>query len=174
MNLILAFGDSLTYGYGVEDEFSYPRLIEKKTGLKVINAGVDGEHTFEGLERLSLFLEETPDLVILCHGANDMYDRRSIEEIKANVLAMVKLIQKETSNILLVGVPNFRILSNDIHSLYNEIASETGVLLEENLLRNILTNNFTRTDYIHPNIEGYEIMADSFIETLNLGSQEAI
>ncbi len=166
--MILAFGDSLTYGLGLEDDSSYPNQIEKKTGLQVINAGVNRELSSEGLNRLPLFLKDKPDLVILCHGVNDLYDRRSEVEIKANILAMVQLIEESGAEILLVGVPNFRILSNDIHPLYNEIASQSNVLFEDNLLRTILSNNLTKTDYIHPNAYGYEIMADTFIDMLEI------
>ena len=165
---ILAFGDGRTSGHGSELEFSYPKQIEKKTGLKVINAGVTTELSSEGLIRLPSFLKDKPDLVILCHGGRDIYNRRSMKELKNNLLAMVKLIQESGSKILLVGVPNFRILSNDTHTLYNEIAEETGVLFEENVLRNVLSSNFLRIDYVHPNIEGYEMMADAFIEILEL------
>ncbi|MFT5659733.1 MAG: acyl-CoA thioesterase-1 [Sulfurimonas sp.] len=166
--LILAFGDSTTFGYGAKCESSYPRQIEKKTGLKVINAGVTGEASSQGLKRLPSSLQENPDLVILCHGTHDLYNRRSTTELKDNLLAMIKLIQENGAKILLVGIPNFGLLSNDIHSLYNEVAAETGVLFEENILRNILTSNLLKTDYIHPNAAGYEMMADAFIEILQL------
>lgn len=166
--LILAFGDSVTFGYGAKCESSYPRQIEKKTGLKVINAGVTGESSSQGLLRLPSLLLENLDIVILCHGTHDLYNRRSPEKLKANLLAMIKLIQENGAKILLVGVSNFGLLSNDIHSLYNEVADKSGVLLEDNILRNILTSNLLKTDYIHPNADGYEMMADSFIDILEL------
>ncbi len=166
--VILAFGDSITYGFGAENKLSYPRQIANKTGLKVINAGVNGELSSEGLLRLPLFLKDKPSLVILCHGANDIYNRRNTTEIKDNLLAMIKLIEQSASNILLVGIPDFSILSKDTHFIYNEIAKEKNLLFEENILRNILSNNLTKTDYIHPNADGYEMMADAFIEILNV------
>lgn len=166
--LILAFGDSTTFGYGSAYEFSYPRQIEKKTGLKVINAGVTGEASSQGLKRLPLSLQENPDLVILCHGTHDLYNKGSISKLKENILVMIKLIQENGAKILLVGIPNFSLLSNDIHVLYNEVAAKTGVLFEENILRNILTSNLLKTDYIHPNADGYEMMADAFIDILSL------
>lgn len=165
---ILAFGDSVCFGYGSKCEFSFPRQIEKKTGLRVLNAGLTGEASSQGLLRLPLFLEDNPDIVILCHGTHDLYNRRSAEQLKNNLLSMLTLIKENGAKALLVGVPNFGLLSNDIHVLYSEIAQETGVLLEENILRNILTSNLLKTDYIHPNADGYEMMADSFIEILDL------
>ena len=63
-SVIIAFGDSLTHGFGVEHEFSYPKWIQKKRGLEVINAGVNGELSSEGLLRLPMLLKHKPDLVI--------------------------------------------------------------------------------------------------------------
>lgn len=169
-SLILAFGDTITSGQGVESEFSYPKQIEKKTGLKIINAGVTNELSSEGVLRLPSLLKDKPDLVILCHGSKDIYSRLSTAKLKENLLKMIKLIEQSGSKVLLVGVPNYSILSNNTHSLYDEISKETGVLFEENVLRNIASSNFLKIDYIHPNAEGYEMMADAFIEILDLQS----
>ena len=168
MSVILAFGDSITYGFGTEHDSSYPRQIERKTGLKVVNAGANGEESSAGLLRLPSYLKSKPEYVILCHGANDIYNRRSAQTLKSNLHAMIQLIKKSGAKILLVGVPNFGLLSNDIHVLYDELAEECDLLFEGDLLRNILTSNLLKVDYIHPNKDGYEIMANTFIEMLKL------
>ncbi|MDO9267202.1 MAG: GDSL-type esterase/lipase family protein, partial [Sulfurimonas sp.] len=104
---ILAFGDSITYGYGVMQKDSYPSQLQKKTGLRVINAGISGEESLEGLQRLSTLLVNKPDLVILCHGGNDILRKRSDEKLKTNLIEMINLIKKSGAKVLLVGVPNF-------------------------------------------------------------------
>ena len=167
-SVILAFGDSLTYGFGADYNSSYPRFIESKTTLKVINAGVNGELTSEGLARLPKFLAHKPDLVILCHGGNDILNKRSEEELKANLLAMIKLVRESGAKVLLVGVPDFSLFSFDTHDVYEEVVEETGVMFEDEILTYIETKRALKSDYVHPNAKGYELMADAFIEILNL------
>ena len=168
MGLIIAFGDNITYGIGTDTTSSYPKQIENKTGLKIINAGVEGEFSSEGLIRLPSILENKPELVILCHGANDIYYKHDISQLKNNLLEMIELIQQSGSKVLLVGVSNFALLSKDIHKLYDEVAEEGAVLFEDNILRIVFSSNLLKTDYRHPNTKGYERMADAFIEILQL------
>jgi len=167
-SVILAFGDSITYGYGAEYEFSYPKQIEKKTALKVINAGINGELSSEGLIRLPKLLENKPDLVILCHGGNDILQKLPSQELKNNLLAMIKLIKQSGAEVLLVGVPNFNVLSFTTQDIYSEVAEETNVLFEDKVLTYIELHRALKSDYVHPNGKGYEMMADTFIELLKL------
>ena len=167
-SVILAFGDSLTNGFGVSSEFSYPSQMQKKTGLKVINAGINGEISSEGLLRLPMLLKHKPDLVILCHGGNDILNKLSSKELKKNLLAMVKLIQQSGAEVLLVGVPDFSLFSFDTHELYGEVADESDVLFEDEILSHIELNRALKSDYVHPNEKGYEMMADAFIKILKI------
>ena len=167
-SVILAFGDSLTNGFGAGYEFSYPKYMEKKTGLKVINAGIDGEFSSEGLSRLPELLEHKPDLVILCHGGNDILNKLSSQELKQNLLAMINLIKDSGSQVLLVGVPDFSLFSFETHAIYYEVADEMDLLLEDEVLTKIELTRSLKSDYVHPNEKGYEMMADTFIEVLKL------
>ncbi|MCF6331087.1 MAG: GDSL-type esterase/lipase family protein [Sulfurimonas sp.] len=164
--VILAYGDSLTYGFGVKKEFSYPSVLAKKSGLKVINAGVSGEVSIEGLKRLSKFLEKNPDLVILCHGGNDILKKYSKEQLKNNLIAMINLIKQSGAEVLLVGVVNLSFTEIKVLALYDEIAQETGVMYENKILPIVMQGRAYKSDYIHPNKIGYEMMADAFIEIL--------
>ena len=83
--IILAFGDSLTYGTGAKPDQSYPAQLEGLIKRKIINAGVPGEISSKGLLRLPHLLEShQPDLVILCHGANDILRKMNLEITKSN------------------------------------------------------------------------------------------
>lgn len=166
---ILAFGDSLTYGFGANPEFSYPKQLERKTALKVINAGINGEITQEGLMRLPSLLElHKPGLVILCHGGNDILQKRSTLELKNNLLSMIQIIQEKDIQILFVGVPEFSLFGFTTHEVYEEIADEKNLLYEGKILTKIEKDETLKSDYVHPNAKGYELMADAFIEILQL------
>jgi acyl-CoA thioesterase I len=172
-SVILAFGDSLTFGYGAASDFSYPAYMQKKTGLHIINAGVNGEFSSEGLKRLPSFLEQKPDLVILCHGGNDIINRRSAEDLKKNLLAMIDLIQKSGARVLFVGVPSFGLFGFDTHEVYVEVAEQRNVLYADDVIANIQKDDSLKSDYVHPNKNGYEMMADNFISLLDLSKKES-
>lgn len=164
--VILAFGDSLTYGFGAPIDYSYPALFEKKTGYHVINAGIPGEESSEGLKRLKGLLKQRPALVILCHGGNDILRKRSLIQLKSNLIQMVNLIKQSGAKVLLVGVPDFHTLGFHTLGLYKEVAKETGVMYEGKVLSRIEVHRELKSDYVHPNEKGYEMMADAFIEVL--------
>jgi len=167
-SVILAFGDSLSYGFGADYEFSYPKQMEIKTGLKIINAGVNGEVSAEGLRRLPSFLETKVDLVILCHGGNDILKNLPSEELKNNLLAMINIIHGSGAKVLLVGVPDFSLFGLEVHDIYQEVAEETDVVFENDVLKKIGMSRSLKSDYVHPNEKGYEAMADAFIEILKI------
>ena len=81
---------------------------------------------------------------------------------------MIKLIKQSGSEVLLVGVPDFTLFSFDTHSVYEEVADESGVLFEDEVLTHIELNRALKSDYVHPNEKGYEMMADAFIEILKI------
>lgn len=167
-SVILAFGDSLTYGFGADYELSYPKQIERKTGLKIINAGISGELSAEGLLRLPALLENKPDLVILCHGGNDILNKLPAIELKNNLLSMVRLIQQSGAKVLLVGVPDFFLFNFNTHDVYEEVAKQSNILFEDEVLTRIAISRSLKSDYVHPNAQGYEAMADAFIKVLKL------
>lgn len=163
---ILAFGDSLTHGFGVDSEFSYPSVMQRKTSLHVINAGVNGETTSESLYRLPMYLEQKPDFVILCIGGNDILQDVPENIIKRNIEEMVEMIKQSGAQILLVGVPELNTLGFRVLDIYEEIADDAQILYEDEILSYIELRREYKSDYIHPNEKGYKMMADAFIEVL--------
>ncbi|GAB4352891.1 MAG: arylesterase [Methylohalobius sp. ZOD2] len=164
--IILAFGDSLTYGTGVGPEASYPAVLEALTGRTVINAGVPGEVTAEGLKRLPGLLEAyRPDLLILIEGGNDMLRRRPETRTRDNLSRMVSLAKEQGVPVLLVGVPKPGLLLASA-DFYPQLADELGVPYVDGVLADILSDQGLKSDLIHPNEPGYRRLAEVLADFL--------
>lgn len=164
--VILTFGDSLTNGYGASEGASYPEFLAQKTGLHVIKSGVNGETSSEGLRRLPSLLEDKPDLVILCHGGNDILQNLPVSILKSNLLQMVQLIKNAGAKVILIGVPEFSLYTTGVHSVYEEVAKLEDLILEEKSLQYIGTHRNLKSDYVHPNDKGYKYMAERILDVL--------
>ncbi len=158
--VILAFGNSLTYGTGAGDGESYPEVLEEITGLTVVGAGVPGEVSARGLRRLPGVLEaEQPDLLILVHGGNDFLLERPRSETETNLRAMIREARSRDVPVVLVGVPEFGLLL-DSAELYENVAEDMGVPLDDEILPDLLGDNRYKSDHVHPNAAGYRRMAE--------------
>jgi len=164
---ILAFGDSLTYGSGSNSTTqSYPAILAQLTGLNVINAGIPGEVSQYGLERLADAIQETnPSLVILCHGGNDIIRKLGKVQLKQNLEQMISLIQDAGAEVILIGVPNFSLMLN-VPDLYPELATAYNIPIELTILPKIERSPKLKSDQIHPNAQGYSLMAESIYSLL--------
>jgi len=160
-SVVLAFGDSLTAGTGAEPAQSYPTRLAARLGCRVINAGEAGELSDQGLARLpGLLAAHRPQLVILCHGGNDLLARREPAAIRSNLEAMIRLIREQGAEVIMIGVPKPGLILRS-HPLYREVADRHRVPFEGKILARILSSRSLKSDYIHPNAEGYRRMAES-------------
>lgn len=168
--VILAFGDSLTYGTGANsDTQSYPAVLSQLTGLKVINKGIPGEVSKTGLGRLPKILKEIkPDLVILCHGGNDIIRKLGKKQLKENLNKMIEIVQNSGAELVLIGVPNFSLMLN-VPELYPELSSIYNIPIQLTILPKLERSLQLKSDQIHPNAKGYRLMAES-IQTLLMES----
>src|SRR5438046_9428273 len=129
--VVLAFGDSLTAGTGATRERAYPEQLSALIGRKVINAGVDGETTAEGRERLPRLLEEVrPALVLLCLGGNDMLRRMDRAATRDNLQAMIRDLRDHGAEVVLLAVPEPRLLRLPAEPAYATLARDFGIPLE--------------------------------------------
>lgn len=159
--VILAFGDSLTHGNGAPDGQAYPDVLAGLLGRTVINAGVPGEISAEGRQRLPQLLElHRPDLVILCHGGNDFLRRLDRAETAANLTAMIEQIRAAGADVVLVGVPEFGFVLKP-PPFYGEIAARFGLPFEAKIVSELLGDRDFKSDTIHPNAAGYHRMAEA-------------
>jgi acyl-CoA thioesterase-1 len=163
---ILAFGDSLTFGYGATIAQSYPSVLSELTGLNVINAGINGEVSIEGLKRLEDLLDQhQPQLLLICHGANDMLQKRNLQKMSSNLEAMIKLAQDRKIQVLLIAVPKTNLLLTPLKQ-YQEVATKMNVPLENDLISDVLSKPSQHSDIIHPNALGYQKMAEKIYQDL--------
>ncbi len=160
--VVLAFGDSLTYGTGARAEESYPAVLQDLIGHRVIRAGVPGEVTAEGLTRLPGALRETdPDLLILIHGGNDLLRRRPREDTLANLRAMVRLAQDRGAAVVVIGVPDLSLILGRSAGFYEALAEEFDLPYDGKALPAILKQAALKSDAIHPTDKGYRKLAEA-------------
>jgi acyl-CoA thioesterase-1 len=165
--VILAFGDSLTYGTGASGLKDYPNILAELTSLKVINEGVPGEISSEGLKRLPALLDEyQPKLLILIHGGNDMLRKIPPEQTADHLNKMVEEAASRHIDVVMLGVPQPNLWMLASADFYQRIAEDRNVPVDLNTLPDILGNNNLKSDMIHPNDAGYQLMADNIFKLL--------
>lgn len=157
---ILAFGDSLTEGRGVNPAQSYPSVLASLSGHPVINGGVSGELSRAGRTRLpGLLAEHRPALVILLEGGNDILHGSGEGALKANLAAMIEAVQGSGAQVLLVAVPR-KSLFADGAPLYGELAEQYGLVLDNDSLGELLRTPGLKSDAVHLNAQGYGALAE--------------
>jgi acyl-CoA thioesterase-1 len=164
--VILAFGDSLTFGTGAAEDQSYPAQLETLIGRRIVRAGVPGEVTAQALARLPAALDEHgPKLLLLCIGGNDFLRRTGNAQAEQNVRAMVKLARSRGIGVLLIGTPEPGLLVTP-PAFYADIAEEFGLPYESAVMGEVLRDASLKSDPIHPNARGYGVIAERLAERL--------
>lgn len=171
LKTIVALGDSLTAGFGVDLSKSYPALLEQKLqtegyDYRVVNAGVSGETSSGTLSRLEWILTQDPQIVIVETGANDGLRGVSTALLEDNLREIVTVLQKRNVAVLLAGMQMVWNLGPDyvasFNSIYPKIAGETGVELMPFFLKDVATvHSLNQDDGIHPNAEGYAVIVEN-------------
>lgn len=163
---VLAFGDSLTLGSGVEPRHSYPAVLEQLSELEVVNAGLAGELSESGLERLPVLLQQhRPGLVILTHGGNDLLRGRDSEQTSANLAQMMALVAESGSQLLLVAVPRPGLFPESA-DFYADLARRYQVPLEPGIVAELEADSSAKSDRVHFNEAGYRRMAEAIYQLM--------
>src|SRR3989338_5258973 len=130
-------------------------------GRRVMSAGVPGEVSAEGLERLPRILDETrPSLVILLHGGDDLLPKNNQQIIYENLKAMIATAKSRNIQVLLLGVPRPGLLLGGDAPLYQKAARDTGIPYFRNAFKDILSSGALKADSIHPNEQGNRRLAE--------------
>ena len=163
---VVILGDSLTYGTGAGIGEDYASMLASNTGWTIINAGVPGNTSLDGLERMPDILNEHKiTLLIVELGGNDFLRHIPEEETVKNLKAILAHAKSNGIQTVLLAIPEFSPIgaafgSLSDHPLYERLARETGTPLIEDVFSDVLANNGLKADHIHPNAEGYRMVED--------------
>jgi acyl-CoA thioesterase I len=163
--VVLAFGDSVTYGVGAGAGEDYPSQLSASSGLDVVNAGVSGDTARAAGARLApLLSRHQPDLVIVELGGNDFLRKTPEPQVKTFLQGIIREATASGAAVALVSVPRLSLLRASIGALsdsqiYAELAEEEGVILIPDIFSEVLSDSALRADEIHPNAQGYKVLA---------------
>jgi acyl-CoA thioesterase-1 len=176
---ILCFGDSITAGYGLEDENdAYPAVIQRKIDsldldYEVINSGLSGETTSGGKSRVSWVLNQDVAIFLLELGANDGLRGVPLSETRSNLQAIIDTVEEKSPNttIILAGMelpPNMgQDYTTEFRSIYADLAKENDLEFIPFILKNVGgIAELNQSDGIHPTVEGHKIVANTVWEVL--------
>lgn len=174
---IVAFGDSLTAGFGLAEPESYPYLLQQKLkadgyNYEVVNAGVSGDTSLGGLERADWVLgQENVEVLILELGANDLLRAMPVAKMKSNLDQIIRKAKSKNVKVLLCGMlapPTMGSdYSRDYINAFPDLADEHGVEFLPFLLDGVATKRtLNQADGIHPNAEGTRLMTENIYSAL--------
>lgn len=169
---VLALGDSLTFGVGAKPGEDWPSLLADMAQWNVVNAGVSGDTSAQGLERLpGLLATHTPSLVIIGLGGNDFLRRQSAAATQSNLAQAIRLAQASGAQVVLQGIPQPSLLAAagstpSDHPLYESLADEFKLPLLSGLWGAVLAQPEMRSDAVHANAQGYAAFAQAQFQAL--------
>ena len=180
---VAILGDSLTAGYGLEESQAYPALVQQALRAShpqwtVINAGVSGDTSTGALRRIAWVLKAKPELVLIAIGANDGLRGQPLDQLEANLRAIIAKVAAAGSTPLLAGMRLPTNLGTDYRerfaAIYTRIAADTGTPLLPFLLEGVAMDPaLNQADGIHPNAAGQERVAANVLDFMlpRLGSR---
>lgn len=163
-SVVLALGDSLTFGAGVSEDQAWPTLLGQSSGWVVENGGVNGDTSEMGLKRLPALLDEhRPELVLVTLGGNDMLRQISEDQTIKNVEQIIASSRIAGARVVLLATPRPSIAGAVFKNLsapefYREIATAQQVPLIEDAISDVLSDPLLKGDPLHPNAEGHVLL----------------
>lgn len=158
---VLILGDSLSYGTGAGEHQDFPTLLAQNTGWDIVNAGVPGDTSEQGLARLPALLKEhQPELLMIELGGNDFLQKIAADKTKENLRAIIKAAKLKSIPSVLIAIPDYEPVKAAFgglsdHPLYLALSNETQTPLIKETFTKVLSKSALKADYVHPNEEGY-------------------
>jgi len=175
-NVILAFGDSLTAGLGVQPDTAYPARLQRKldtlgSKYRVVNMGISGDTTAGGRARMKAALQQRPSIVILELGANDGLRGLPVSQMQINLEQMIQDFQKGGAKVVLAGMTLPRnygdVYVKSFEDVFRGLAKKYDLPLIPFFLEGVAGDpKYTLPDLIHPNADGYALVTDIVMKTL--------
>ena len=155
----VAFGDSLTEGYGASGGNNYPALLSRKLGVEIRNLGRAGETSADGLNRLDEIAALHPRVVLLCFGGNDSLNGESVSRTFSNLSQMIDRLHAEGSFVVLIGIRSASLRDHNKQH-FRKLARDKDLLYVPDMLQGLAFRPIYMSDAIHPNDAGYARIAD--------------
>ena len=161
----VAFGDSLTSGYGASEGNDYPNLLGKRLGTPILNFGIPGATTQDALGKVDEVLKANPKVVLLCFGGNDTLNGVPHRQTFGNLAQIIDQLHQSGAFVVLIGIRTASV-RDKYRSEFKALANEKRVLLVPNILAGVLADPRLMSDYVHPNEQGYAVIADRLEKAL--------
>jgi len=166
VNQILFFGDSLTSGYGLDNKNkSFPHLIGKTLNLPFKVFGYPGNTTADGLKKIKSLKDETPSLVILTLGGNDILKRKKLEETFSNLEIIINQLQSWGHTVVYTEV--LSIMDGKRHNMHVALSKKSKIYMVPDILSGMISDQgLMQADSIHPNEDGCKLISERIMKVL--------
>ena len=164
INSIVCFGDSLTQGYGSTDGKTYPYFLQQLTNIPVINKGISGNTSKDGLNRTEELSSIQNSLIILEFGANDFFQQIPISETKKNMEQIIDKLKNKNNIIVLSSTQDSQL--PQLYTMLKSLAKEKNILFINGILNEIWNDRNLFSDEIHPNSKGYKLVANKIYKNI--------
>ena len=162
---IVAFGDSLTYGLGVSRDNAYPAVLSQLAGREIVNLGVSGNTAQQGAMRMHDIGKSMPCMVLIEFGGNDLLQNRPIEETRKALEEIIDYVHGLNAMAVIVDTGGNYQMSR-YTKMMKKLAKKKRALFIPGIMDGIFSDKSLKSDILHPNEKGYEIIANKVYEAL--------
>jgi acyl-CoA thioesterase I len=151
---IIAFGDSLIEGKGATKGNDMVSLLSQKLGVPIINEGVSGNTSAQGLARIQDVLTQNPKIVLVLFGGNDALQKVSPDQTFANIEQIIQKIHEKEAIVILLGVQD-KLFRDSYREQFDALAEKYNTAYVPDILDGVINHSDLMSDFVHPNDKGY-------------------